>query len=497
MMKTAMRYSWIVCLLLLAFSCREDPLEYQAFGRLTGLVLSDSRDTLDNVLLSTNPATQVVSSDMQGRFVMDSIPVGEYALRAKRDGFREEITAISIEDGLATEVTLIMTPASPDNLPPSEPANPIPADDAKGQPLAVQLSWQSTDPNEQDTLTFGLVLYWDDETDGEQILTDYPDTTYLLEGLDYATDYYWQVIADDGNGGRVYGEIWHFQTEAFPDLPISFVRKTGGKYDIYGADLEGRLARLSNRTESSWRPRMSPQRDLIAFLSFEDLEVHLFTMERNGENVRKITSGVPVAGFNNFELDYCWSPDGARLLYMHDNQLYVINRDGSGLKLLAEGPADQSWVEVDWNGPGNYIAARRRGVQPYNSELFNLRPTDGAVLDTLVAGAPGTEGGPAVYIDGGKLLYTYDVSGFEASSGRQLDARIFALNLQDKTSLPLSDDKLDGTNDLDPRYSPTGAQVIFTNAPNNDNARKDLWIMNADGENRELFLENAEMGDWN
>ncbi len=495
MMKTLMRYGWLF--LALAFSCRESPIEYEAYGRLSGLVLSESQDTLDNVFLSTNPATQTVTSDAGGRFLMDSIPVGEYSLRARRDGYREEIVGISIEEGLTSEVTLVMAPAAPANLPPSKPSNPQPPDGATGLPLSVQLSWQSTDENEEDTLTFDLVLYWDDEPDGLQLLENYPDTTYLLEALDYATDYYWQAIADDGKGCRVFGEIWHFRTEDFPELPISFVRKSEGKYDIFGADQEGRLARLTRRTESSWRPRMSPQRDLIAFLSFEDFEVHLFTMNREGGSVRKITAAVPVAGYDNFELDFCWSPDGARLLYMYYNQLYVINRDGSGLKLLAEAPADQSWVEVDWNGPGNYIAARRRGVLPYNSIIFKLRPSDGAILDTLLAAAPGAEGGPAVYIDGSRILYTYDVSGFENASGRQLDARIFELSLTGGAGIGLSGDKPGGANDLDPRYSPTGAQVAFTHTLNTPNARKDLWIMDADGGNRELFLENAEMADWN
>jgi TolB protein len=53
-----------------------------------------------------------------------------------------------------------------------------------------------------------------------------------------------------------------------------------------------------------------------------------------------------------------------------------------------------------------------------------------------------------------------------------------------------------GTNDLTPRYSPTGYQLIFVNRSNDGIASPQVWTCDLDGRNRAKLFENAFLPDY-
>ena len=53
-----------------------------------------------------------------------------------------------------------------------------------------------------------------------------------------------------------------------------------------------------------------------------------------------------------------------------------------------------------------------------------------------------------------------------------------------------------GTNDLDPRFSPDGAKIIFVNTNNDGISPRTIMTMNIDGRDRTVLFEGAEMPDW-
>ena len=93
-------------------------------------------------------------------------------------------------------------------------------------------------------------------------------------------------------------------------------------------------------------------------------------------------------------------------------------------------------------------------------------------------------------------MYTRDVSGFESADGRQLDSRIFILDLSTMTATDISTSKQQGTNDLRPRFSPFGSKIIFTNVLNDGSGTVSTYTMDIDGNNRNLLFENADMPNW-
>jgi TolB protein len=120
----------------------------------------------------------------------------------------------------------------------------------------------------------------------------------------------------------------------------------------------------------------------------------------------------------------------------------------------------------------------------------------GQITETIVEDLPGTTEGPVFSINGRKILYTHDVSEFESPDGRQLDTHIFMMDLESGGIIDLSGNKPVGSNDLEPRFSSTGAFIIFTNMENDGNTPKNIHYMDLEGNNRTLLFENAEMPEW-
>jgi TolB protein len=93
-------------------------------------------------------------------------------------------------------------------------------------------------------------------------------------------------------------------------------------------------------------------------------------------------------------------------------------------------------------------------------------------------------------------LFTHDISGYQSSDYRQLNTHIFIYNFAAAISTDMSLYKEDGTNDLDPRYAPNEAKIIFVNTSNDGVSVKQVWMMDMDGDNRDLLFDNAYMPDW-
>ena len=222
----------------------------------------------------------------------------------------------------------------------------------------------------------------------------------------------------------------------------------------------------------------------------------------DGSNLFKVTS-VPVAGFNNFEMDFSWSTNGQELIYSNFNKLYKINKDGSGLTLIYTTPDGSMISECDWSYDGSKIALKTNDFNGYNVKIYIIDMV-GSVVKTILTGVAGAAGGLNFSVDGQLLLYTKDVSAYQDGSGnyRQLDSRIFIYNLATNTTIDISteSDKPLGTNDLDPRFSPNNAQVIFMNTSNDNVSQKNVMTIDLSSSMTDLvrtaLFSNAEMPDY-
>lgn len=489
--------------LLLLTACEATTVEPVTYGTVAVTVLdARTNQPLANANISTNPATGSYVTDAQGQLTIDRVPAGLTAVTARRSGYVQLTTNVAVADG-QTQPLVLQLEKSSAATPPSPPGRPAPAPGATGQPGTVLLGWHPANAAKDDSLRYDVILFESNNLNQRSLLVNAKDTTVTATGLLFSTTYYWQVTARNPAGASARGPVWSFQTGPLPEYRYLFARTVAGNTDVYASDGAPATVplRLTTSMATETAPQLSPNRDLVAFASNASGSYQLYTMNRDGSNPRQITR-LSAEGYSNNGVGYRWSPDGGQLIYAHYDQLYRINRDGTGLALLATAPAGRHFRECDWTALGNRLVVQTIGANPYDAELY-LYNADGSNPTLFVNNLPGRVDSPSFSLDGRSVAYTRDVAGANDATGRQLDAHIFVQRIDGSSTVDLSGNivagslKPPGTNDLYPRFSSTGAQIIFVNTANDNLSPPDVWTADAtDGRTRTKVFSNATLPDY-
>ncbi|WP_378177581.1 carboxypeptidase regulatory-like domain-containing protein [Aquimarina sp. SS2-1] len=477
-------------------SCSEDTIDLEGLGAVRGRVVAvGTNEPLENVKISTNPSSSTVFTDVNGEYLIDNIPSGDYSLSAQREGLLAQFEAISVIADRELEIVFEMDIETAGNRPPDAALLDTPADNSVDQPLEVMLVWTGSDPDE-DTLTYTVTLR-NDENSVVEVFENITDTTFTLTNLSYKVKYFWQVSSNDGINDPINSAIFAFETTGPPNNRIVYTRSVDGNSVIYSANEQGGTEiQLTPDTKNSFRPRRNAGTGKIAFLQSVGSQTHLFTMNEDGSQLVQVTSQVSVAGFNLGEIDFSWSDNGSKLLFPNQDKLYSINTDGSGLNLIYQTANGNLISEVDKNDNNNIIVLKTNNLDGYEVEIFTIN-TSGTVLETVLSGVSGAAGSVNLSVDGSKLLYCQDISGFESSDYRQLDSHLFVYDFSDSSRLDISLEKPAGTNDIDARFSPNEAAVIFVNTSNDGVSQKNIQTMFIiDIADRANLVQNASMPDW-
>jgi hypothetical protein len=114
------------------------------------------------------------------------------------------------------------------NAPPSAPTNPNPPFGATAVFLAPTLIWTASADQNGDTVGYDLYL---STTYADPLPSDSKQNTNLLQSASYqvpvpqylasGVKYYWQVVADDGKGGRTPGPVWNFTADNPPSVNVT------------------------------------------------------------------------------------------------------------------------------------------------------------------------------------------------------------------------------------------------------------------------------------
>lgn len=475
--------------------CSEDKLTFSETGEVTGrVVMAESFEPIENAKVSISPSNNTVFSDVDGYFIFEEIAVGDYSVQAEKEGFLAGYEPVSISADATINVIFELQDSDALNKPPLVPELLSPADDSIDLPLEVELIWsQSIDPD-GDELEYGIQIR-NDFDDTLIDIEELSDTTYVVNNLQHGVKYFWQVSVNDDYNSEVLSTISTFETTSYPNNRHFFVREDNEHDVIYSADEEGEFLAVTSNDQHSWRPRVSQAARLVAFLRTIDTQTHIFTMKPDGTDILQVTSATPLIGFKQDEIDFAWAHNGDRLIYPSFDKLYMINKDGSGNQLIYQ-TTDGSYItECDWSYDESMIVLKTNDIDGYNVEIFTIDMA-GNVLDTILTGVSGAAGGINISVDNEYLLFTQDISGYEDASYRQLNTNVFIYSFSTTDITDISFNKVAGTNDLDPRFSPNEAQVIMVNTSNDGISVKNLVTMDISGENREDLIENAYMPDW-
>ncbi|MFK5958649.1 MAG: carboxypeptidase regulatory-like domain-containing protein [Lutibacter sp.] len=492
----------LIFLLTLFVNCSEETTNFLGKGTITGRVVEAlSFNPIENAKVTLTPTNNTVFTDVDGYFIMEEIEEGDYSVSVAKEDYLTTFEPATVAADSEVNVIFEMEDDNALNRPPSTPIIKTPIDGSENEELSVELSWSSTDPDE-DPITYRLEIKNDIDNNIIEV-ENIIDSTYVISDLKYGVKYFWQIAASDDINPEVLSSVSNFKTKMNPDNRFFYVRKgTNTNNIIYSANFNETDSALENEVElttedqNSWRPRKNQASNLIAFLRTTNNETHLFTMNQDGSNVSQVTSAIAVASYNLNEIDFSWSSNGDRLIYSHYDKLYVINKDGSGLQQIYQ-TIDGSYItECDWSNDESMIALKTNDLTGYNVSIYTI-DLDGNTLTTVLSGVLGAAGGLNISVDNKLLMYTYDISEYENSDNRQLDTRIFMYDFDLATATDISAGKDNGTVDLDPRFSPNEAEVIFVNTSNDGISTRTIYKMDILGENdRASLFVNTYMPDW-
>ncbi len=496
-MKNIFKISALLFFLIMLTSCSEDLVEKVQVGTLKGIVIrKGTNQPIKNVKVFTTPSTETVFSKEDGSFIIENIPLGDYSVRAELTGYLTTFQGINLKN--TNQVVSIVFEMSDDDSLNSSPSVPVllsPVDNAVDQPLSIDLTWDCNDADSLDVLKYTLVVKNDFDSNVIEI-KDLEEKHYFLENLKFGVTYYWQVTVTDGINPAVNSPVFRFKTSTTPNNRFHYVKKINGSYYIVSSDEANVTFQFTPFDKNSWRPRLNQNSRLIAFLRTVGGNAQIFTANPDGSNPFQVTA-VPIAGFDNAAIDYSWSKNGKEFLYANFAKLYRINKDGSGLQLVYTTPDGSFISECDWSYDGSKIALKTNDANGYNVKIYIIDLL-GNTVKTVLENVPGAAGGLNFSVDGNLLLYTYDISGHQEDNYRQLNTHLFIFNLltDENTDLSAVSEKPDGSNDLDPRFSPNDADVIFVNTSNDGiSAKKIVKVTLQDDERTDLFPD-AEMPDW-
>jgi dipeptidyl aminopeptidase/acylaminoacyl peptidase len=227
------------------------------------------------------------------------------------------------------------------------------------------------------------------------------------------------TIKPDGSGRTTIVDRGDHPTWSPDGARIAYTEPSsnGTHIAIVNADGSGRFLPAGLRPADS-QPSWSPDGTEIAFVRpvpnvghFGVFEIHVMNVDGTGQ--KRVTDS-RADGLGLDATDPAWSPDGTKIVFTRtirpeeghlvDQEIYVINADGSGLKRLTNNPttaAAANDLSPAWSPDGTQIVFSSRRNEEYGVHVMNA---DGTGLHRLTD-APGGSF-PVWSPDGTRIAYS-------------------------------------------------------------------------------------------
>lgn len=178
-------------------------------------------------------------------------------------------------------------------------------------------------------------------------------------------------------------------------------RDDRNNWEIYVMEINGaNPRRLTNNPGLDTEPVWSPDGKRIAFSSERNgQKFNIWTMDsKNGLNLQQVTTNAAE------DLEPAFSPDGntiafSRIVGDHEKDVFLINTDGSGERILRQQPGEDH--DPTWSPDGTevVITSEIAGTPPFG-DTWRVRVSDGTYLQNITANLPHGGGDPAWSPDG-------------------------------------------------------------------------------------------------
>ena len=200
----------------------------------------------------------------------------------------------------------------------------------------------------------------------------------------------------------------------------------------------------------------------------------IWVMDADGKNERQLTES-----FGQYPE---WSPDGEQITFAGwGGDIYIMNADGSDMKLLTGDNINQADWYPTWSPDGKQIAFSRRTADEKFTNICVMN-ADGSDLRVLIE-----EPWPSVNIcspswspDGKKIAFDRAIQNTEGG--------IWVMDADGKDAKMLTD------RGGSPRWSPDGSLIVFNSSLGGEawNWALGIFVMDADGKNRKRLTPGPD-----
>ena len=213
-------------------------------------------------------------------------------------------------------------------------------------------------------------------------------------------------------------------------------------------------------------PGLAPGGGRIAFTSYRDGNNEIYVMNADGSGVTRLTES------EGDDRDPSWSPDGRRIAFSSDRdgnpEIYVMNADGTGVTRLTEsGGANEA---PSWSPDGRRIAFSSAYGYMY------VMNADGTGVTSLTDDNAGWDSWPSWSPDSRRIAFMSDRDG---------NPEIYVMNADGTGVTRLTDSP---QYDYYPSWSPDGRRITFQSSG-------EIYVMNADGTAVTRLTDIIEVGD--
>ena len=258
------------------------------------------------------------------------------------------------------------------------------------------------------------------------------------------------------------------QTSAAPQLrangKIAFVSDRDGNAEIYLMNADGSgQTRLTNNSVRDDYPTWSPDGRTIAFVRQNSGTYSINLMNADGTNVRQI----PTLNTTSVR-SLSWSPDGAKIAFGYQSNIYTVNIDGSNrVNLTNDG--QNFYYDPSWSPDGTRISFICGESPSYGTNVCSMK-TDGSDLKLLTSYLHGFDNGgsPDYSPDGGQVAFNVYLDDY-AYYG------IALINSDGTNPQSIST----GDRCFSPKWSPDGTKFVFSKAGDPENIVQ-IWTINKD-----------------
>jgi Tol biopolymer transport system component len=204
----------------------------------------------------------------------------------------------------------------------------------------------------------------------------------------------------------------------------------------------------------------------------------IFTIRPDGTGLRQLTHVPKGHAASSPE----FSPDGVRVVFTIDGQIWVMNADGSAQRQLTNQAGFQN-QQPSWSPDGRKIVFSHCAVLS-GFTLFcdlDVMNADGSGLKKLLGGNWINQV-PEYSPNGHRIAFASDRGGYISA--------VWVMNASGGGVKRLTDPNLEAGN---PDWSPDGARIVF--GTNCCRPRSQVWVMNADGSSPHPLTHMPPRGD--